>query len=125
MTTKMPVSAIIGFGGVAIGCMIGAVLGCIAALKNKGFVDYFVIVLAILGVSVPNFVFGSLIQRYFAVELKMFPIQGWKGWEEKEWAREDIAMRIRYTTTKEQPPISKTGEKPVRAAMMTQHRQNF
>ena len=81
LTTKMPVSAIIGFGGVAIGCMIGAVLGCIAALKNKGFVDYFVIVLAILGVSVPNFVFGSLIQRYFAVELKMFPIQGWKGWE--------------------------------------------
>jgi len=81
LTTKMPVSAIIGFGGVAIGCMIGAVLGCIAALKNKGFVDYFVIVLAILGVSVPNFVFGSLIQRYFAVELKMFPIQGWKGLE--------------------------------------------
>ena len=81
LTTKMPVSAIIGFGGVAIGCMIGAVLGCIAALKNNGFVDYFVIVLAILGVSVPNFVFGSLIQRYFAVELKMFPIQGWKGWE--------------------------------------------
>lgn len=79
LTTKMPVSAIIGFGGVAIGCMIGAVLGCIAALKNKGFVDYFVIVLAILGVSIPNFVFGSLIQRYFAVELKMFPIQGWKG----------------------------------------------
>lgn len=79
LTTKMPVSAIIGFGGVAIGCMIGAVLGCIAALKNKGFVDYFVIVLAILGVSIPNFVFGSLIQRYFAVELRMFPIQGWKG----------------------------------------------
>lgn len=81
LTTKMPISAIIGFGGVAIGCIIGAVLGCIAALKNKGFVDYFVIVLAILGVSIPNFVFGSLIQRYFAVELQLFPIQGWKGWE--------------------------------------------
>lgn len=79
LTTGMPVSALVGFGGVLIGCMIGSVLGCIAALKNKGFVDYFVIILAILGVSVPNFVFGSLIQRVFAVEWRIFPIQGWKG----------------------------------------------
>lgn len=75
----MPISAIIGFGGVVMGCIIGVILGSIAALKNKGFVDYFVIVIAILGVSVPNFVFGSLIQRYFAVEWKLFPIQGYKG----------------------------------------------
>lgn len=76
----MPVSAIIGFGGVLIGCLIGSVLGAVAALKNKGAVDYIVIILAILGVSVPNFVFGSLIQRYFAVEWGLFPIQGWRGW---------------------------------------------
>ena len=50
----MPVSAIIGFGGVLVGCLIGSVLGWLAALKNKGFVDYFVIVLAILAVSVPT-----------------------------------------------------------------------
>ena len=41
VTSGMPVSAIVGFGGVLIGCIIGAVLGCVAALKNKGFVDYF------------------------------------------------------------------------------------
>ncbi len=80
VASGMPVSAIIGFGGVLVGCIIGSVLGCVAALKNKGPVDYLVIVLAILGVSVPNFVFGSLIQRYFAVEWRLFPIQGWKGW---------------------------------------------
>lgn len=77
--TGMPVSAIIGFGGVLVGCIIGSILGCIAALKHRGPVDYVVIVLAILGVSVPNFVFGSLIQRYFAVEWQLFPIQGWRG----------------------------------------------
>ncbi|MTR31154.1 ABC transporter permease subunit [Pseudoflavonifractor sp. BIOML-A14] len=80
VASGMPISAIIGFGGVLIGCLIGAVLGAVAALKNKGPVDYIVIILAILGVSVPNFVFGSLIQRYFAVEWQLFPIQGWKGW---------------------------------------------
>lgn len=79
VTSGMPASAVIGFGGVLLGCLIGSVLGALAALKNKGAVDYFVIVLAILGVSVPNFVFGSLIQRILAVEWKLFPIQGWKG----------------------------------------------
>lgn len=77
----MPVSALIGFGGVLLGSVIGLVLGCIAALNNRGKVDYFVIVLAILGVSIPSFVFGSLIQKIFGVDLKLFPIQGWKGWK--------------------------------------------
>ena len=74
----MPPSAIIGFFGVLIGCLIGSVLGVLAALKNKGAVDYIVIVLAIIGVSVPSFVFASLIQRVFAVDLRWFPVQGWK-----------------------------------------------
>lgn len=77
----MPVSALVGFGGVLIGAIAGCVLGCIAALNNKGAADYFVIVLAILGVSVPNFVFGSLIQRGLAVGLRFFPVSGWKGIE--------------------------------------------
>lgn len=81
VASGMPVSAIIGFGGVLVGCLIGSILGCIAALRHKGALDYVVIVVAILGVSVPNFVFGSLIQRYFAVEWQLFPIQGWKGWQ--------------------------------------------
>ncbi len=81
VTSGMPVSAVIGFGGVLAGCLIGAGFGILAAVKNKGVTDYLVIILAILGVSIPNFVFGSLIQRYFAVEWKLFPIQGWKGTE--------------------------------------------
>ena len=81
VTSGMPISAIVGFGGVLIGCIIGSILGSVAALKNKGFIDYFVIILAILGVSIPNFVFGSLIQKFFAVDMHLFPIQGWRGWE--------------------------------------------
>lgn len=81
VSSGMPVSALIGFGGVIFGSIIGIVLGCVAALKNKGTVDYVVIILAILGVSIPNFVFGSLIQKFFGVDLKLLPIQGWKGAE--------------------------------------------
>ena len=79
LASGMPPSALVGFGGVIIGSIIGLVLGCVAALNNKGKVDYLVIILAILGVSIPSFVFGSLIQKIFGVDLKLFPIQGWKG----------------------------------------------
>ena len=75
----VPISAIVGLGGVLVGCIVGIILGSIAALNNKGFFDYAVIILAIICVSVPNFVFGSLLQRYFGVEWKLLPIQGWKS----------------------------------------------
>lgn len=77
VTAGIPKSAIIGFGGIFIGCMIGIVFGIYAALNNGKTFDYLIIVLAIIGVSVPNFVFGSLLQRIFGVELRLLPVAGW------------------------------------------------
>jgi len=73
----MPNSSVVGFGGVFIGCLIGGILGIFAALyRGRGF-DYFIILLAIIGVSVPNFVFGSLLQFFFGVKWQTFPVAGW------------------------------------------------
>jgi len=77
--TAMPNSAAVGFGGVFIGCIIGILLGILAALnKGRGF-DYFVIIIAIVGVSVPSFVIGSLLQYFFGIKLNLFPVAGWNG----------------------------------------------
>ncbi len=75
----MPVSAVVGLGGVLLGVAIGVVFGIIAALKNGKTFDYLVIVVAIIGVSVPNFVFATLFQRLFAVDLRWLPVAGYKG----------------------------------------------
>lgn len=75
----MPVSALVGLGGVLVGVVIGVAFGIIAALKNGKTFDYVIIILAIIGVSVPNFVFASLYQRLFAVELRWLPVAGYKG----------------------------------------------
>ncbi len=77
----MPVSAMVGLGGVCVGALIGIIFGATAAIKNGKTFDYLVIVIAILGVSIPSFVFGSLMQRLFAVELKLFPVMGFKNWQ--------------------------------------------
>ena len=79
VTKTMPVSAVIGLGGVLVGVVIGVIFGIIAALKNGKTFDYFIIIAAIIGVSIPNFVFATLFQRFFAVDLRLLPVAGYKG----------------------------------------------
>lgn len=74
-------SAIIGFGGIIAGTIIGSVLGIVAALNRGKKLDAAMIIIAIIGVSVPSFVYGSLIQYFFGVQLRILPVAGWGGWK--------------------------------------------
>jgi oligopeptide transport system permease protein len=79
IASGLPISLTIGIGGVIVGCIIGVVLGIIAALnRGQGF-DYLIILIAIIGVSVPSFIFGSLLQYVFGVRLEWLPVAGWDG----------------------------------------------
>lgn len=72
-----PVSGKIGFTSLFIGVAIGVTLGIIAALFRNKWPDYLVIFIAMLGVTIPVFVMGSLLQVIFAAKLKMLPTAGW------------------------------------------------
>lgn len=72
-----PVSAQVGLMAVAVGAISGILFGIIAALQRGKFFDYFVIILAVIGVSVPSFVFAALFQYVFGVKLKWFPVARW------------------------------------------------
>lgn len=72
-----PVSAQVGLMAVAVGATLGILFGIIAALQRGKFFDYFVIILAVIGVSVPSFVFAALFQYVFGVKLKWFPVARW------------------------------------------------
>lgn len=72
-----PQSAKLGISASLFGITMGILLGIIASLNHKGFWDYFVIFIAIVGVSVPNFVFSSLFQYVFGVQLGWLPVARW------------------------------------------------
>ncbi|MBS4534711.1 ABC transporter permease [Clostridium sp. D2Q-14] len=74
-----PKSLTLGVAAVGIGLVFGLAFGIIAALNNKGFFDYFVIIMAVIGVSVPNFVFASIFQYFLGRQWALFPVAGWKG----------------------------------------------
>lgn len=73
---RFPNSARIGLQAVFVGLAIGLTLGIIAGFKRNTGVDYFVIFIAILGVSIPSFVVAALLQKGLGGKAGL-PIAGW------------------------------------------------
>lgn len=71
------VSAVVGFNALFWGVLIGILLGVIAALHKNRWPDYVVTFIAILGVTIPVFVFASVVQYVFTVKFRLFPTTGW------------------------------------------------
>lgn len=74
---RLPYTARLGLQQIIVGVTIGIVLGIIAALNRGKLADRAIVFFAIVFVAMPSFVFGILIQRYFAGTLHWFPIVGW------------------------------------------------
>ncbi len=72
-----PISGITGGLALLIGLILGVMLGIVAALFKNKWPDYLVMFLAILGITIPNFVLASLLQYVFSVKLGWLPTQGW------------------------------------------------
>jgi len=77
---RLPVSAFIGIQAVIFGLVIGMVLGIVAALRHNTVWDTLAVVVAILGVSVPSFVLGPLLQYWLGLKLGLFPIAFFESW---------------------------------------------
>lgn len=74
-------SALIGFQAILIGLSIGLILGIIAAWRHNSGIDYFTMVIAVLGVSVPNFVAAALLQYFIGLKWGILPVAFWESWK--------------------------------------------
>ncbi|MDW3221478.1 MAG: ABC transporter permease [Paracoccaceae bacterium] len=63
---------------IVLSVIIAVPLGVIAAWKQGTLIDRFVMLLSVLGFSVPVFVIGYLMISLFSMELKWFPVQGFR-----------------------------------------------
>ncbi|MFK8881785.1 ABC transporter permease [Bacillus velezensis] len=72
-----PVSFELGITAILIAVISGLALGIMAALRRGGFLDYAAMSLAVLGISIPNFIMATLLIQQFAVHLKWFPAATW------------------------------------------------
>ncbi|WP_422443546.1 ABC transporter permease [Thermoanaerobacterium sp. DL9XJH110] len=74
-----PYSADLGIRAILFATVMGIFLGITSSLHRGRFLDYFCIIIAIIGVSVPDFIMGSLLQYIFGVKFKLLPVAQWKG----------------------------------------------
>lgn len=72
-----PVSFELGFYTLIVAIITGIALGVIAALKHNGLIDYLAMSLAVLGISIPNFVMATLLIQQLAVNFPIFPVATW------------------------------------------------
>ncbi len=75
----LPYSATIGFLAYILALIVGLAAGVTAALKQNSAFDYGSMAVAMLGLSVPNFVLGPILVIVFALGLYWLPPARWGG----------------------------------------------
>lgn len=71
----------LGLQALVFGTVIGIILGTISAMEQNTWADTLATLIAILGRSIPNFVFAVILQYIFAIKLHALPIAKWSGFE--------------------------------------------
>jgi oligopeptide transport system permease protein len=77
---QAPISAFIGVQAIIFGLIPGLVLGVAAALRHNSLLDYATTAVAILGISVPTFVLGPIMQYWIGYKWQLLPIAFFESW---------------------------------------------
>jgi len=80
---SLPISAMVGLSAYLLALLVGITIGSIAALKQNSRWDYASMALAMLGISIPNFVLGPLLVLIFSLTLYWLPPARWNGFLSK------------------------------------------
>jgi ABC-type dipeptide/oligopeptide/nickel transport system permease component len=78
---KLPITIQLGLAAFVLTYVLAIPMGTLAALKRNSFVDWFTMVLALLGVSMPGFWLALILIYVFAVHLKLLPPTGYTTWQ--------------------------------------------
>jgi oligopeptide transport system permease protein len=73
-----PVSLAIGGTAMLLAFVVGTLIGVIAALRQNSAVDYSIMGIAMMGISIPNFVVAPLLILFLAVYAGWLPAGGWE-----------------------------------------------
>jgi len=92
----LPVSAFLGLTAYLLALLIGITTGTLAALRQNSWMDYASMALAMLGISIPNFVLGPLLVLLFGLTLFWLPPALWNGFPSKSVILPAITLSAIY-----------------------------
>ncbi|WP_201712846.1 ABC transporter permease [Rossellomorea arthrocnemi] len=75
--TRLPITIELAFYSILITVVLGMTAGIISAIRPYSATDISVMVVALLGISLPSFFLGLLSIYLFSVKLHLLPVAGW------------------------------------------------
>ncbi len=82
IATRFPATLKLAGMGVLLAVSIGIPVGIISAIKQYSLLDNVTMILALIGVSMPNFWQGMLLILLFSVKLGWLPSSGFNTWKQ-------------------------------------------
>ncbi|WP_026581763.1 nickel ABC transporter permease [Bacillus sp. J33] len=74
---RLPITIELAFFSIIITIVLGMAAGIISAVKPYSLTDVSVMLIALLGISLPSFWFGLMLMYFFSVKLQILPVAGW------------------------------------------------
>ncbi|MEG9295114.1 ABC transporter permease [Mangrovibacillus sp. Mu-81] len=75
--TRLPITIELAFYSILITIVLGMTAGIISAVRPYSATDITVMIVALLGISLPSFFMGLLSIYLFSVKLQLLPVAGW------------------------------------------------
>lgn len=76
LTARFPHTFMLAFGSMILSCLVGIPLGIIAAVHQNKLSDRFSMLVALAGISMPQFWVGLLLVLFFSLKLGLLPSSG-------------------------------------------------
>ncbi len=83
LAEALPISMELGAYALLIAIFSGLLFGILAAYARGRWFETPILVWALIGIALPSFVFGALLQLVFSLKLHVLPVAGWHGWQNK------------------------------------------
>jgi oligopeptide transport system permease protein len=74
---SLPVSVTLGIVSILLAVALGVAAGVVGAVRPNSAADLATLVVALVGISLPSFVIGTVLLLVFGVWLAMLPVGGW------------------------------------------------
>lgn len=79
IASSLPVSITLGATAILIALVLGTFAGVVGAVKPNSPADIATLLIALIGISLPSFVIGTVLLVVFSVWLEWLPVAAWGG----------------------------------------------
>ncbi|MEM1184840.1 MAG: ABC transporter permease [Planctomycetota bacterium] len=77
IASALPVSVALGGAAILIALALGLTAGVLGAVKPNSLADLATLAVALVGISLPSFVIGTVLLLFFGVLIGLFPVAEW------------------------------------------------